>query len=113
AYVEGARRREARGERAAAFEDLLRAFELAPESAIAAELLAQSLSARGRSGAADEVLREHALAGSRGALSTHLGRLRDALSADDIPRALAAGLDAGLDLELDPDASFRAVTHAE
>ncbi|MEZ4373632.1 MAG: hypothetical protein R3B07_22615 [Polyangiaceae bacterium] len=113
AYVEGARRREARGERAAAFEDLLRAFELCPESAIAAELLAQSLSARGRSGAADEVLREHALASQRGSLSTHLGRLRDALGADDLPRALGAGLDAGLDQELDPDASFRAVTHAE
>ncbi|MCB9584405.1 MAG: hypothetical protein H6718_03365 [Polyangiaceae bacterium] len=113
AYVEGARRREARGERAAAFEDLLRAFELCPESAIAAELLAQSLSARGRGGAADEVLREHALASQRGSLSTHLGRLRDALGADDLPRALAAGLDAGLDQELDPDASFRAVTHAD
>ncbi|MEZ4233844.1 MAG: hypothetical protein R3B89_32015 [Polyangiaceae bacterium] len=113
AYVEGARRREARGERAAAFEDLLRAFELCPQSAIAAELLAQSLAARGRVGAADEVLREHALASERRALSTHLGRLRDALGADDLPRALAAGLDAGLDLELDPDASFRAVTHAE
>ncbi|MCA9634070.1 MAG: hypothetical protein KC766_40765, partial [Myxococcales bacterium] len=113
AYVEGARRREARGERAAAFEDLLRAFELCPQSAIAAELLAQSLAARGRVGPADEVLREHALASERRALSTHLGRLRDALGADDLPRALAAGLDAGLDLELDPDASFRAVTHAE
>lgn len=113
AYVEGARRRDARGERAAAFEDLLRAFELDATSAIAAELLAQALSARGRGGAADEVMREHATARGPRAESTHLRRLRDALDADDLPRALSAGLDAALDSEMDAEAALRAIEHPD
>lgn len=103
AYLEAARRRE-RIDRAAAFEDLLRAFEIAPDHAPAAEALALSLSARGRQGAADEVLREHArAAGERGAMS-HRARLRDAVVDGDSVRALAAAFDAGLDRAFDPHA---------
>src|SRR5262249_48671479 len=52
AYLEAARRREALGDRAGAFEDLLRAFEIAPGHPPAAQRLAQNLAARGRAGAA-------------------------------------------------------------
>jgi cellulose synthase operon protein C len=103
AYLEAARRRE-RADRAAAFEDLLRAFEIAPAHSGAAEALALSLSARGRQGAADEVLREHArAAGDRGAMA-HRARLRDAVVDGDSVRALAAAFDAGLDRNFDPHA---------
>ncbi|MBX3184904.1 MAG: hypothetical protein KF915_19940 [Polyangiaceae bacterium] len=108
AYIEAARRRDARGERAPAFEDLLRAFELDPSSAIAAELLAGALAARGRAGAADEILREHALAKPSSAAATHLRRMREALARGELAMALAAGFDGGLDVELDPESAERA-----
>ncbi len=110
AYIEAARRRDARGERAPAFEDLLRAFELDPSSAIAAELLAGALAARGRVGAADEILREHALAKPASAAATHLRRMREALARGELAMALAAGFDGSLDVELDPESAERA-TH--
>ncbi len=101
-YLEGFRRREAMGDRAAAFEDLLRAFEMAPGEPLPAERLAGALAVRGRVGAADEVLREHARAAGDRERAVHLRRLREALAADDLPRALGAALDAHLDSDLDP-----------
>lgn len=59
-HLEAAERRARLGERAAAFENALRAFDLAPDFAPAAERLAQALVERTRIGAADEVRREHA-----------------------------------------------------
>ncbi|HVU02878.1 MAG TPA: hypothetical protein VHE30_14055 [Polyangiaceae bacterium] len=104
AYLEASRRREAQGDKASAFEDLLRAFELAPDHPNAAQRLAQNLAARGRAGAADEVLRDHARAcGDRGR-NVHRARLRDALADGDALRALSAAFDAGLERNFDPHA---------
>ncbi|MBI3202286.1 MAG: hypothetical protein HYZ29_12140 [Myxococcales bacterium] len=104
-YLEGFRRREALQDRAAAFEDLLRAFEMAPGEPLPAERLAGALAVRGRVGAADEVLREHARAAGDRERAVHLRRLREALAADDLPRALGAAFDARLEADLDPSRS--------
>lgn len=101
AYLAAAERREARGDRAAAFEDLMRAFEVAPAYVPAADQLANALSARGRTGAADEVRREHATARGDDAQSTHLRRMRQAVKDGDLPRALGAAFDARLDADID------------
>ncbi|MFO0571124.1 MAG: hypothetical protein U0263_36160 [Polyangiaceae bacterium] len=91
--------REALGDRPAAFEDLLRAFEMAPGEPHPAERLAGSLAMRGRVGAADEVLREHARASGDRGHGVHLRRLREALAASDLPRALGAAFDARMDAD--------------
>lgn len=101
AYLDAAERREALGERAAAFEDLMRAFEMAPHFGPAVERLAQALSGRGRVGAADEVRREQARVLPEQARAIHLRRLRDAQRDGDLPRAVGAAFDARLDAELD------------
>jgi cellulose synthase operon protein C len=101
AYLDAAERREALGERPAAFENLIRAFEVAPHFGPAVERLAQALSGRGRVGAADEVRREQARALPEQARAIHLRRLRDALRDGDLPRAVGAAFDARLDAELD------------
>jgi hypothetical protein len=101
AFLAAAERREARGDRAAAFEDWMRAFEIAPAYAPAADQLAKALSARGRSGASDEVRREHAAARGDEAQSMHLRRMRQAVKDGDLPRALGAAFDARLDAEID------------
>ena len=106
-YLEGFRRREATGDRAAAFEDLLRAFEMAPGEPLPAERLAGALAVRGRVGAADEVLREHAKASGDRGRAVHLRRLREALAAEDLPRALGAAFDAHLESELDAEAASK------
>ncbi|MFO0756786.1 MAG: hypothetical protein U0359_09855 [Byssovorax sp.] len=112
AYLEAARRREAAGDKDAAFEDRLRALELAPESDAAAEAVAEALIARGRAGAADEVRRAHAealanidesadeetiRARALGAMAANRRRLAAALKAEDAGAALGAVLDAGLE----------------
>jgi tetratricopeptide (TPR) repeat protein len=101
AYLAAAERREARGDRAAAFEDWMRAFEIAPAYAPAADQLAKALLARGRSGAADEVRREHAAARGDEAHGLHLRRMRQAVKDGDLARALGAAFDARLDAEID------------
>jgi tetratricopeptide (TPR) repeat protein len=100
-YADAADRREARAEKAAAFEDLLRGFELSPAHAGVAERLSASLLARGRGGAADEIRREHASALGEGSRGAHLRRMRQAVKDGDFPRALAAAFDASLDAEID------------
>lgn len=100
-YLIAADCRERLGERVAAFENLLRAFEMAPESSVASERLSRWLFEHGRIAAADEVLREHARRLGTAGRGVHLGRLRDALRQMDLPRALGAALDARLDLEID------------
>ncbi len=109
AYLRAARIRDARGERGSAFEDLLRAFEMSPALPEAAEQLAHALSARGRVGAADEVIREHARAGAEGSRGIHLARLSDLADRGDIPRAIGAAFDAGLDAVVDPGDGWRAL----
>ena len=108
AYLEAARRRDAQGDKAGAFEDLLRGFEIAPEHPPAAQRLSQNLAARGRAGAAEQVLREHARAAGDRGIATHRARLRDAVVDGDPFRALAAAFDLGLDHGFDA----RAIAHA-
>jgi len=113
AYLEAAERRERLGERSSAFENLLRAYEMAPDFAPAAERLAAVLTLRSRIGAADEVRREHARAlGERGR-AVHLQRMRLAVSDGDLPRALGAAFDAGLDAEIDLKSVLSAIERKE
>ncbi|WP_437608669.1 hypothetical protein WMF20_48050 [Sorangium sp. So ce834] len=117
AYLEAAKRREAAREREAAFEDRLRAFEIAPHDDTAAKAMAAALFVRSRHGAADEVLRAHAEAlaarasGGEGeaalqrATEVHGHRLKGATSEGDWARAVGCVLDAGLDGEVDGDAA--------
>lgn len=97
AYLEGADRRLAGGDRAGAFEDLLRAFELAPELPQVTDRVVDALVSRGRTTAADEVLREHARVWGQRARAVHFRRYRNALGEANWGRALAASFDAGLD----------------
>jgi hypothetical protein len=102
AYLDAAARRELKQDKAGAYEDLLRAFEAAPESTIAAETLSGALFVRGLTAAADEVMRQHgdALGGAPGK-AVHEARFRQALHDRDWPRALAIGFDAGMDASVD------------
>jgi len=109
AYLEAAERRDRAGERSSAFENLLRAYEMAPESAPAASRLAHVLTLRSRVGAADEVHREHALAlGGEGRV-VQLRRMRAAVAEGDLPRALGAAFDARCDSELDLKSALSAI----
>ncbi len=108
AYLEAARRREAAREKEAAFEDRLRAFEIAPHDEAAAEAMAAALAARGRPGAADEAMRAHAAAlVARGevdrALSVHVRRLVAAVNDGDAARAVGCAFDATLEADVDED----------
>ena len=109
AYLEAAERRDRAGERASAFENLLRAYEMAPELASAANRLAQVLVLRSRAGAADEVLREHALALGAEGRAVQLQRMRVAIGDGDLPRALGAAFDAGCDSEIDTQSLLSAI----
>ncbi len=101
AYLEAAERRDRSGERSSAFENLLRAYEMAPEFAPAATRLAHVLTLRSRAGAADEVYREHARALGNGGRAVQLQRMRSAIGEGDLPRALGAAFDAHCDAEID------------
>jgi tetratricopeptide (TPR) repeat protein len=101
AYLVASERREAQNDRAGAFEDLMRAFEIATAYPPAAERLAAALMTRGRGGAADEVRREHASALGAAGRGVHLRRMRQAVKDTDLPRALGAAFDARLDVEID------------
>ena len=118
AYLEAARRREAGKEKdpEAAFEDRLRALDLAPIDSAAVEAVATALIARNRPGAADEVRRTHAEAlsavrdgepesGERlsRAIAVHRRRMLSGLEENDGARAVGAVLDAGLEGEIDGD----------
>ncbi|MFT3775686.1 MAG: hypothetical protein QM820_60845 [Minicystis sp.] len=107
AYLEAARRREAAGDDEAAFEDRVRAFDLAPHDAAAAEAMAEALGERGLAGAGDEVLRRHAIAAQTAMgqepRPIHRRRMLAALKDGDAARAVGALLDAGLAGDLDGD----------
>ncbi len=101
AYLEAARRRSpsvGAGDPEAAYEDLLRAFEVAPHQPDVADTIAATLAARGLPGAADEVLRlSVAEVSSDVAVAVHRRRLLGALKDGDAARAVGAMLDAGLE----------------
>jgi cellulose synthase operon protein C len=109
AYLEAAQRRDRQGERSNAFENLLRAYEMAPELAPAAQRLAHVLTLRSRAGAADEVYREHARALGEEGRAVHLQRMQSAIAEGDWPRALGAALDAGCDAESDAKSALAAI----
>ena len=101
AFLEAADRRSRQRDAEGAFEDRLRAFDLCPTHEGAVESVYAALSSRGRGGGADDVLRRHALALGAAGAPVHVRRLRDALVASDVPRALFAALDARLDATLE------------
>jgi len=109
AYLEAAERRDRLGERSSAFENLLRAYEMAPESGPAASRLAHVLTLRSRAGAADEVHREHALALGAEGTPVQLQRMRAAIGDGDLPRALGAAFDARCDAEIDLESVLAAI----
>ena len=113
AYLEAAERRDRSGERTCAFENLLRAYEMAPEFAPAATRLAQVLTLRSRAGAADEVYREHARALGDEGRPVQLQRMRTAAGEGDLPRALGAAFDAHCDAELDLKGVLSAIERKE
>ena len=104
AYVRAAKRRGYAGESEGELEDLLRAFELDPSSPLATATLVAAHLARQKVSAADEILRAHALGlAARGGVSAgdasevHARRRAQALERGDLPRALGAAIDEGLD----------------
>jgi hypothetical protein len=112
AYLEAARRRAEAGDAEAAYEDKLRAFEVAPQHPGAAEAMVGALAERGLAGAADEVMRLHigaATAGGDGkdAVLAHRRRMLEALAEGDAARAVGAMLDAGLEGEIEGDDAAR------
>ncbi|HEX6766065.1 MAG TPA: hypothetical protein VF103_11320, partial [Polyangiaceae bacterium] len=113
AYLVAGERREAQNDRAGAFEDLMRAFEIAPGHAAAAERLAEALLSRGRVGAADEIRREHAAAIGGAGRAVHVRRMRQAVKDTDLPRALGAAFDARLDFEIDLRSVLSAIDPVE
>ena len=113
AYLEAADRRDRAGERSSAFENLLRAYEMAPELPPAASRLAHVLTLRSRAGAADEVYREHARALGREGRAVHLQRMRAAIGDGDFPRALGAAFDARCDAEIDSKSVLSAIERKE
>ena len=94
AYLDAAVLRDDREERDAAFEDRLRAFEIAPGLDEAADAVADELAHQGRSAAADEIRRLSARHNSlEDARLIHSQRLANAVDEGDLPRAMGAMLD--------------------
>ncbi len=106
-YLAAAVRHEALEDADSALEDRLRAFEIAPEDEMAANTMVDALAARGAAGAADEALRDHAIAASATnryrARQVHLRRVSRALDDGSAARAVAAVLDAGIVAEVEGD----------
>ncbi len=103
AFQEAAERRLQMGDETAAFENSIRAFETCPADAGAAERLSVALLSRGRTGAAEEVIREQARSGSAARrAAVHERRFARHVSEGDLDGALGAALDAELDAGLDP-----------
>jgi tetratricopeptide (TPR) repeat protein len=105
AYLRAAERRAHAGALDGQLENLWRAFDADPTSERVAAALADGLAARGKGAAADEAVRAHGLAlaaqNPAHAKAVHARRRLDAIAKDDLPRALAAAIDEGLDAEID------------
>lgn len=103
-YLKAAELRARHGEKASAFENLLRAFEVDPTHEDAAVTLSDALGHRGRPGAADEILREHLRRGSAAQRAAHHQRaFYAALTEGDFAQAMESALEADLDLELESE----------
>ncbi len=106
AYLQGAARRAKRRDTATAFQDILRAFDTAPQHLDAAEALSHALSERGEVALVDEVWRRHAdallEAGQiESGSAVHRRRMQAFLEAGMLNEALAAAFDARLDAAVD------------
>ena len=97
AFAMAAERRASAG--ADPLEDLLRAFDADPAAALSANALADTLSARGKRLAADEIRREHGRAlrsvDKSAAALVHRRRREEATEQGALARALGAALDEG------------------
>jgi tetratricopeptide (TPR) repeat protein len=109
AYLRGALCREQRSDGDLAFEDMLRAFDIAPQHSPAARALAQTFEQRGHARVADEIWRRHADALGVEGVAVHRQRLERALGAEQYEAALAAALDARLDANVDGHALLAVV----
>jgi tetratricopeptide (TPR) repeat protein len=107
AWHEAARRHRAQGAKLRAFEATMRAFELDPGSALAAERLARELDAQGRREAADEIWRKSADAAFEP--NRHVFRASSALESGDLMAALAALLDGRADSDFGETSILRGV----
>ncbi len=102
-YLQAAKIRKSAGEEAAAFENLLRAFEVAPTFSEAAQALAISLREKERGGAADEILREYLRRGSDAQRAAHHQRaFLIALADTEYSKSWESALEAELEIDLDP-----------
>lgn len=99
AFLAAAQRRLEAKDAEGAMEDALRALEVAPGYRPAREFCVTWLTARHRESAADHLLFELAREAPEDAVEIHRRRAADALARGEIPIALAAALDAGLDAE--------------
>ncbi len=117
AYLRGAERRAKRRDHGAAFQDLLRAFDTAPELTEAAASLAAAFVERSQAAIADEVWRRHGDAlidagqADRGC-AVHRQRLSRFLAARSYEEALAAAFDARLDAAVDARALLALLSRA-
>lgn len=112
AFLEAAERREAANEKEAAFEDQLRAFEIAPHEEGSAAALSSAIEARGKPAAADEIVRWHAAAVAENdparSRSIHIQRMLNALESGAVSSAIGALLDAGLDGDIESEVAAEA-----
>ena len=103
-YLTAAVLRHQRREDSAALENFVRAFEVDPSCDESAEALSDALRARGRSGAADEILRAHARHGSASQRAGFYQRrfiraVQQGLTQEAVEAALEASLDVEIALE--------------
>ncbi len=100
AFLVAAQRRLEAKDAEGAMEDALRALEVCPGHRAAREFCVTWLSERHREGAADHLLFELARLAPAEAMDIHRRRAGAALARGEIPTALAAALDAGMDAAL-------------
>ncbi|HWO10351.1 MAG TPA: hypothetical protein VNN80_12750, partial [Polyangiaceae bacterium] len=117
AYLRGAAERLRHKDAQLAFQDTLRAFDVAPGHAGAASALAHAFDARRQPALADEVWRRHAVAllaqdRLEDALAVHRSRHQALSDAGRVEEAFAAALDARLDIQLDVEAVLGAAERA-
>lgn len=104
AFLRAADLRTRLGDESNAFESRLRAFEVDPSCTEAASDLAAALRERGRSGAADEILREHLRSATASQRAAHHQRaFYAAFLAENFENSFESALEAELDIDLDID----------
>ncbi len=104
AFLRAADIRRKSGDESNAFESRLKAFEVDAHCTEAAAALSSTLRARGRSGAADEILREHLRTTSSAQRAAHHQRaFYSSLAEESLENCIESALEAELDIDLDVD----------